>query len=122
MYLNGEILNDIVIPENTIKINNFAFSVCNSITTTTLNNQLESIGDYAFANCTAAATLNIPDSVRTIGTAIINNSGITKAHVGQTHSWTAGIPSAGAKNGTVNFAKGYNIANDLSRTDKCCTY
>lgn len=37
MYLNGEILNDIVIPENTIKIKNFAFSVCNSITTPTLN-------------------------------------------------------------------------------------
>lgn len=37
MYLNGEILNDIVIPESTININNFAFSVCNSITTTTLN-------------------------------------------------------------------------------------
>ena len=70
-----------------------------------MNDQLESIGDYAFANCTAAATLNIPDSVRTIGTAIINNSGIAKAHVGQPHSRTAGIPSAGAKNGTVNFAK-----------------
>ena len=122
LYLNGELLNELVIPENTAKINNYAFFGCNSITTITLNNQLNIIGDYAFANCSTTSSLNIPDSVRTIGTAIINNSGITKAYVNQTHIWTVRIPSTGAKNGTVNFAKGYNIANDLTRIDKYYTY
>lgn len=42
------------------------------ITSITISNGIETIGDYAFQNCTALSSVSIPSSVKTIGSAAFN--------------------------------------------------
>ena len=68
LYINGELLQgDVVIPEGTEKIGNYAFSDCTGLTSITIPDSVTSIGDRAFSDCTALTSITIPDSVTSIG-------------------------------------------------------
>lgn len=68
LYLNGEIISgDVVIPEGTISIGNFAFYGCNQITSVTIPNSVTKIGMYAFRGCGALEAMTIGEGVRSIG-------------------------------------------------------
>lgn len=62
LYLNGELVTDLVIPEGVTKIPQTAFSRCNSIKTITLPNTLTSIGASSFSY-SYITNITIPDSV-----------------------------------------------------------
>lgn len=89
MYINGNLLTDLTVPDSITSINNYTFSGCTSITSVTLPNcitkicddafsfcdnlekvefghELKSIGNYAFAY-TSLTNITIPDSVTYIG-------------------------------------------------------
>ena len=51
MYLNGELVTELVIPEGVTSIGEWAFSGCSSLTAITLPESVTSIGNWAFANC-----------------------------------------------------------------------
>ena len=71
LYLIGDgeakLASNIVIPDGIVKINNFAFYGCTSITDVTIGNDVTSIGNYAFLYCSSLAHITIPESVKTIG-------------------------------------------------------
>ena len=67
LYLNGELLKDIVIPDGVTEIKNYAFYNCINITNLTIPNSVTDIGDYAFSNCTGLTSIEIPNSVKKIG-------------------------------------------------------
>lgn len=90
MYLNGNLLTELVIPDDVTAIKNYAFYNCKSLTSVEVPNSVKSIGDYAFSystsltnieignnvtsigdyafyNCTALENINIPNSVKSIG-------------------------------------------------------
>ncbi len=67
LYLNGEELKHVVIPESVTEIQLRAFYNCASIETLTLHSGVTSIGGYAFYGCSALSDINIPDSVVSIG-------------------------------------------------------
>ena len=79
LYINGELLQgDIVIPEGTEKIGEYAFYNCSGLTKMTIPDGVTSIGDYAFYNCSGLTSITIPDGVTSIGDyAFYNCSGLT---------------------------------------------
>ena len=51
LYLNGELVEDLVIPSTVTEIKDYAFRGCDSITSVTIPDSVTSIGDEAFYNC-----------------------------------------------------------------------
>ncbi len=66
LYLNGELITHLVIPDGVTAIPWYAFS-CKSITSVTIPDSVTSIGSYAFEDCSSLTSVTIPDSVTSIG-------------------------------------------------------
>ncbi len=67
LYVNGELLTNVTIPDGMESIANYAFYNCTSLTSVTIPDSVTSIGDSAFQNCTGLTSITIPDSVTSIG-------------------------------------------------------
>ena len=67
IFLNGEEIKDLVIPNSITSIGNFVFFECFGLTSVTIPNSVTSIGDRAFYDCRSLTSLTIPNSVTTIG-------------------------------------------------------
>ena len=67
LYVNEELVTDLVIPNGVTSIGNYAFQDCTSLTSVTIPNSVTSIGDYAFYDCTGLTSLIIGNSVTSIG-------------------------------------------------------
>ena len=67
LFLNGEEIKDLVIPDFVTTINEKAFDGCIGLTSVTIPNSVTSIGKYAFRNCNNLFSIVIPNSVTTIG-------------------------------------------------------
>ena len=67
LYINNQLVTNLVIPEGTTKINRGAFAGCKSLENVTLPNTLEYIDEYAFYECPNIRVLKIPNSVKHIG-------------------------------------------------------
>ena len=95
LYINGELVTDLVIPETVTEIKSkafsgatclisvtisnsvtsigkSAFSDCNGITDMTIGNSVDSIADGAFYNCSGLTSITIPNSVVSIGNSVFN--------------------------------------------------
>ena len=67
LYINGEKLVDLIIPDGVTIIGDSAFSGCSSLTSITIPDSVTSIGDSAFRDCSRLTNITIPDSVTSIG-------------------------------------------------------
>ena len=67
LYVNGELVADLVIPDSVTTIRNDAFHNIDCLTSVTIPNSVTTIGDYAFSSCDNLASITIPNSVTTIG-------------------------------------------------------
>ena len=67
LYLNGELVTDLEIPDSVTCVGNYAFYNCDSLTSVTIPNSITSIGDSAFSSCDSLTSVTIPDSVTSIG-------------------------------------------------------
>ena len=68
LYLNGEEVKDLVIPNSVTSIGYLAFSDCSGLTSVTIPNSVTSIGDYAFRDCSGLTSVTIGSGVERIGT------------------------------------------------------
>ena len=66
LFLNGEVIENFVIPDGMTTIGNNVFSGC-SMKTVVIPSSVKSIGDNTFASCSNLISLNIPNNVTTIG-------------------------------------------------------
>ena len=66
LYLDGELIKDLVIPNSVISIEKYAFNGCD-LTSVTIPNSVCSIGERAFYNCSDLSLVTIPNSVTNIG-------------------------------------------------------
>ncbi len=67
LYLNGEEVRDLVIPEGVTSIGQSAFSGCSGLTSITIPASVTSIDEYAFVNCSGLTSITIPEGVTSIG-------------------------------------------------------
>ena len=72
LYLNGELLTELVIPDSIKEIKNHAFSGCSSLTNVIIPNSVTSIGSSAFRDCSGLTSLTIPNSVTSIGSGVFS--------------------------------------------------
>ena len=82
LYLNGELVKDLVIPDSVTSIRSRAFSNCSSLTSINIPDGVTSIEQYAFRNCSSLTSINIPDSVTSIGDSAFSNcSGLISINI-----------------------------------------
>ena len=67
LYLNGELITEIVIPKSVTKIKDYTFYNCTSLKSITTGSNLTDIGDYAFYYCTSLEAVTINDNIMRIG-------------------------------------------------------
>ena len=106
LYLNNELLTNLVIPDSVTSIGDGAFLYCsgltsvtigncvtsiglsaflgcNGLTSITIGNSVTSIGSYAFYWCRGLTSVTIPDSVTSIGlSAFLGCNGLTSVTIG----------------------------------------
>ncbi|MBP3496094.1 MAG: leucine-rich repeat domain-containing protein, partial [Clostridia bacterium] len=66
LYINNELVTNLVIPDIVTKINNYAFYGCTSLTDVTIGNSVTSVGYDAFSGCTSLESVTIENSVTSI--------------------------------------------------------
>ena len=73
LFVNGEIVKDLVIPNSVTSIGQSVFAGCSGLTSITIPNSVTSIGNYAFSGCSGLTSVTIGSGVRTIyGAAFAN--------------------------------------------------
>ena len=67
LYLNEEIITELIIPNNLREIKPRVFSGCASLTSVEIPNSITSIGSNAFSDCENLVNIEIPNSITSIG-------------------------------------------------------
>ena len=67
LFLNGEEVKDLVIPNSVTSIEGSAFYGCTGLTSVTIGNSVTSIGNAAFYGCTGLTSVSIGNGVTSIG-------------------------------------------------------
>lgn len=67
LYLNGNVLTDLVIPKDITEIKDYTFYGCKSITNVTIGENITSIGNYVFCGCSSLSSLNINANITSWG-------------------------------------------------------
>ena len=83
LFLNGEEVKDLVIPNSVTSIEGSAFYGCTGLTSVTIGNSVTSIGNAAFYGCTGLTSVSIGNGVTSIGhSAFSGCSGLTSVTLG----------------------------------------
>ena len=61
LYLNNELVTELVIPNGVTSIGKSAFSYCEGLTSITIPNSVTSIGDWAFNNCSGLESIVVEE-------------------------------------------------------------
>ncbi len=67
LYLNGEEIKDLIIPEGVETICGGAFHGCTALTSVIFPSSLKYIQHYAFGDCTGLSSIDIPENVESVG-------------------------------------------------------
>ena len=82
LYLNGEKVENLVIPDNATSIKDYAFYSCSGLNSVSIPNSVTSIGRWTFYDCSGLTSITIPNSVTTIGWwAFCDCSGLTSVTI-----------------------------------------
>ncbi len=82
LYLNGEEIKDLVIPNSITSIEKYVFYGCSGITSLSIPNTVTAIGGNAFSYCSSLTSVTIPNSVLSIGgNAFMHCSSLTSVSI-----------------------------------------
>ena len=88
LYLNGELVTDLVIPDGVTGIHSYAFYGCGSIKSVTIPGSVTGIRNSAFSDCTGLESITIPDSVTRIGSSAFSDcSNLKEVHISDVAVW-----------------------------------
>jgi hypothetical protein len=73
LFLNGEEIKDLVIPNSVTSIGQYAFYACSGLTSVTIPNSAKTIGDGAFSNCSGLTSITIGNGIQIINTKAFAN-------------------------------------------------
>ena len=83
LYLNGELVEDLVIPESITEVGWAVFYGAKCLKSVTFHNRVTSIEGWAFRNCSSLESITIPESVTSIGFDIFSGCDALKAFYGK---------------------------------------
>lgn len=90
LYLNGDLLTELVIPSSVTSIVDYAFYGCNSLTNIIISEGVVGIGDYAFSGCSNLQSITIPESVTSIGWYVFNGcDNLEAVYISDISAWLA---------------------------------
>ena len=114
LYLNGELITDLVIPDGVTQINGGAFNYCTSLKSVTIPDGFTKISEGTFSYCTSLTSVKIPYSVMEIGAgAFYKCDSITAVYYGGSKEQWESLATGGYRinnPGLWNAAKYYNCA------------
>ena len=85
LYLNGDIVSDLVIPKHVTNIKYGVFNGCKSLTSVTIPGSVSNIGASAFSGCTGLTSVVMLDGVESIGASAFSGcSGMASVTVPKT--------------------------------------
>ncbi len=88
LYLNGELITDLVIPDTVTGISSGAFDRCTYIESVTIPDSVTSIGKYAFRGSNNIETIIIGSGVTSIGdNAFTECTGLQEVHIDNVAAW-----------------------------------
>ena len=67
LYLDGGLVEELVIPEGVGSVGDWAFGYCTSLKSVKIPESVTNIGEYAFAGCSGLTNVTIPSGVTSIG-------------------------------------------------------
>ncbi|GEM_PF-897898 len=78
LYLDGQEIKDLVIPNSVTSLGNHVFGSCTGLTSVIIPNSVTSIGSGAFSFCSGITSITIPESIVNIGnSAFVGCTGLT---------------------------------------------
>ena len=87
-YVNGELIEDLVIPNGVTSIGDYSFNNCGSITSVTLSNSVTSIGEESFGGCSNLKSITIPNSMENIDDSAFNDcTNLHDVYISDIASW-----------------------------------
>lgn len=88
IYLNNNLLTDLIIPNGIEEIKSKSFSYCKNLVSVEIPNTVVKIGNRAFSNCKRLTKINIPESIVEIGfSAFENCSLLDRVDITNIGSW-----------------------------------
>ena len=87
LYMDGELVTDLVIPSGIEEICDYAFYGCNSITSLVIPDGVTSIGQDAFWNCGNLTDVTIPPSVTCMKNSFDSLSNIENVYIEDLGAW-----------------------------------
>ena len=89
LYLNGELVTDLVIPDSVTSIGDYAFEYCSNLTSVTIPDSVTSIGSSAFYDCDGLTSVTIGNGVTSIGSYAFDSCSnlYTIHYVGSEEEW-----------------------------------
>ena len=113
LYLNGELLTDLVIPESVTSIKTEAFTYCKSIKKVTIHNKVTSIGSKAFFHCDNLTDVVLSASVSKIEPyAFWYDSNIQNVYTDDFEKW-CNISFTDAFSNPLNYSRNFYVNGEL---------
>ncbi len=114
LYFNGELVENIAIPDDVTSIGDYAFAGCSCLVSVKIPDSVTSIGIYAFAGCSGLTDINIPDGVKSIAAMFFRNcTSLTSITVPDSVTDIGGYAFYGCSSLTdVNIPDGVTIIGD----------
>ncbi|MCH5238302.1 MAG: leucine-rich repeat domain-containing protein, partial [Muribaculaceae bacterium] len=110
LYLNGELITNLIIPNSVTSIGNYAFKGCSGLTSVEIPNSVTSIGGYAFYRCSGLTSVEMPNSVTSLGRRAFEDcSGLTSVE----------IPNSLTSIGESAFAWCSGLSNLIFNAENC---
>ena len=134
LYINGEEIKDLVIPNSVESIGKYAFANCSNLTSMTIPNSVTSIGDNAFLGCSDLISVTIPNSVTNIEagafwgcsslTSVTISNSVANigygAFQGCSNLTSVTIPNSVIRIGTSAFANCTGLTSVISKMENPC--
>ncbi len=83
LYLNGELVENLVIPESITGLKEMVFLSAKCLKSVTFHNRVTSIERWAFRNCSSLESITIPESVTSIQASVFSCCDALKAFYGK---------------------------------------
>jgi len=88
LYLNGELVTELVIPREITVIKKYAFFGCSSLKRVIISEGVTTIGDVAFGNCENLEEIDIPETLISVKDGFLDHkSGVRRINISNVEAW-----------------------------------